>query len=77
LLSRTRGGATTGSLSYDLPGRYNRDDNAEAKQDIAQAASLLIHPGAVIGLSGVTSNTALAQVLSSREDLNAPSSKPT
>ncbi|WP_028266514.1 DeoR/GlpR family DNA-binding transcription regulator [Arthrobacter sp. MA-N2] len=76
LLSRTRGGATTGSVAYELPGRYNRDDHAEAKQQIALAASELIMPGAVIGLSGGTTNTALAQVLSTREDLNAPSNRP-
>ncbi|MDQ0029139.1 DeoR/GlpR family DNA-binding transcription regulator [Arthrobacter bambusae] len=76
LLSRTRGGATTGSVAYDLPGRYNRDDHAEEKQQIALAASELIVPGAVIGLSGGTTNTALAQVLSTREDLNAPSNRP-
>ena len=39
LLSRTRGGATTGALAYDLPGRYNRDDHAAAQQQIALAAS--------------------------------------
>lgn len=53
LLSRTRGGATTGALAYDLPGRYNRDDHAAAKQQIALAASALIAPGMVIGLCGV------------------------
>lgn len=73
LLTRTHGGATTGTVSYDLPGRYNRDDNAEAKQRIAEAASELITPGAVIGLSGGTTTTALAQVLSTRADLNAKS----
>lgn len=63
-------------MAYELPGRYNRDDHAEAKQQIALAASELIMPGAVIGLSGGTTNTALAQVLSTREDLNAPSNRP-
>lgn len=48
-----------------------------AKQEIALAASALIRPGAVIGLSGGTTNTALAQLLSTREDLNAPSHTPT
>ena len=76
LLSRTRGGATKGAVAYDLPGRYNRDDHAEAKQRIALAASELIGPGAVVGLSGGTTSTALAQVLSTREDLNAPSNRP-
>ena len=77
LLTRTRGGATTGALAYDLPGRYNRDDHAEAKEQIAQAASALIRPGAVIGLCGGTTSTALAQILATREDLNAPANQPT
>ncbi|MFK0074014.1 DeoR/GlpR family DNA-binding transcription regulator [Arthrobacter woluwensis] len=77
LLSRTRGGATTGSVSYDLPGRYNRDDNAEAKQQIALAASSLVEPYMVVGLGGGTTSTALAQVLATRDDLNAPSNRPT
>jgi DeoR family transcriptional regulator of aga operon len=63
-------------VAYELPGRYNRHDQAEAKQLIALAASELVVPGAVIGLSGGTTNTALAQVLSTREDLNAPSNRP-
>lgn len=77
LLTRTRGGATSGSVSYDLPGRYNRDDNALEKQQIAQAASALIPKGAVIGLCGGTTSTALAQVLSTREDLMEHSNRPT
>ncbi len=77
LLTRTRGGATSGSVSYDLPGRYNRDDNALRKQQIAHAASALIPKGAVIGLCGGTTSTALAQVLSTREDLMEHSNRPT
>lgn len=77
LLTRTRGGATSGSVSYDLPGRYNRDDNALEKQQIAHAASALIPKGAVIGLCGGTTSTALAQVLSTREDLMEHSNRPT
>ncbi len=77
LLTRTRGGATSGSVSYELPGRYNRDDNAMEKQQIAHAASALIPKGAVIGLCGGTTSTALAQVLSTREDLMEHSNRPT
>ncbi|MBT2530697.1 DeoR/GlpR transcriptional regulator [Arthrobacter sp. ISL-48] len=77
LLTRTRGGATTGALAYDLPGRYNRDDHGQAKEDIARAASELIAPGSVIGLCGGTTSTALAQILATREDLNSPSNQPT
>ncbi|MFI5086734.1 MAG: DeoR/GlpR family DNA-binding transcription regulator [Actinomycetales bacterium] len=76
LLTRTRGGAVQGSVAYDLPGRYNRDDNAAQKQRIALAASALVPLGAVIGLCGGTTSTALAQVLSTREDLAEPSNRP-
>ncbi|RAN78069.1 alkaline phosphatase [Bacillus sp. SRB_336] len=77
LLTRTRGGATSGSVSYELPGRYNRDDHALQKHQIALAASALIPKGAVIGLCGGTTSTALAQVLSTREDLMEQSNRPT
>jgi len=77
LLTRTRGGATAGSVAYDLPGRYNRDDHAAQKQQIAQAASDLIPKGAVVGLCGGTTSTALAQILSTRPDLMEPSNRPT
>jgi DeoR family transcriptional regulator of aga operon len=76
LLTRTHGGATTGSVAYDLPGRYNRDDNAEAKKRIALAASALVKPGSVIGLSGGTTTTALAQALATRPDLSVRSDRP-
>lgn len=76
LLSRTRGGAVKGSVAYDLPGRYNRDDNSLKKQLIAQTASSLIPYGAVVGLSGGTTTTAIAQLLSTRADLNVPSNRP-
>ncbi|ALE91596.1 alkaline phosphatase [Arthrobacter alpinus] len=77
LLTRTRGGAMAGSVSYNLPGRYNRDDHSAQKHSIALAASKLIPKGAVIGLCGGTTSTALAQVLSTREDLMEPSNRPT
>lgn len=77
LLTRTRGGARAGSVSYNLPGRYNRDDHSEQKHSIALAASALIPKGAVIGLCGGTTSTALAQVLSTREDLMETSNRHT
>lgn len=76
LLNRTRGGAQSSAVAYDLPSRYNRDDNAVAKQRIAAAASALIPPGSVIGLCGGTTSTALAQVLSTRDDLEQLSNRP-
>ncbi|MHA7264396.1 DeoR/GlpR family DNA-binding transcription regulator [Arthrobacter sp. TMN-37] len=77
LLTRTRGGATMESVAYDLPTRYNRDDHTAQKQAIAQAASALVPMGAVIGLCGGTTSTAIAQVLGMRADLMEPSNKPT
>jgi DeoR family transcriptional regulator of aga operon len=77
LLTRTRGGAIQGAVSYDLPGRYNRDEHAQQKLHIAHAASALIPKGAVIGLCGGTTSTALAQVLATRPDLMETSNEPT
>lgn len=72
LLTRTHGGATGQSVSYDLPLRYRRSVNASAKDAIALAASALVHPGDVVGLCGGTTSTAIAVALSSRADLQAP-----
>jgi DeoR family transcriptional regulator of aga operon len=69
LLTRTRGGAVSQSVAYDLPIRYKRDQRASAKQRIARAASGLVPRGAVIGLSGGTTSTAIATALISRADL--------
>lgn len=77
LLSRTRGGATGQSVAYDLPLRYKRERNAEQKQAIARAASELVPRGAVVGLSGGTTSTAVASVLGARPDVAEPSTQPT
>lgn len=76
LLSRTRGGATGQSVAYDLPLRYKREQHAEQKQAIAQAASALVPRGAVVGLCGGTTSTAVATALGTRPDLVEPSSRP-
>lgn len=77
LLTRTRGGAIMEAVAYDLPTRYSRDDHTAQKQAIAHAASALVRKGAVIGLCGGTTSTAIAQVLGMRPDLMEPSNKPT
>ncbi|MGN6199587.1 DeoR/GlpR family DNA-binding transcription regulator [Humibacter sp.] len=77
LLSRTRGGATGQSVAYDLPLRYKREQHAEQKQAIAQAASSLVPRGAVVGLCGGTTSTAVASALAARPDVAEPSSRPT
>lgn len=77
LLTRTRGGGTIESVAYDLAARYNRDNRTDHKQAIAQVASDLIPRGAVIGLCGGTTSTAIASLLSTRRDLLEPSNTPT
>lgn len=77
LLSRTRGGATMEAVAYDLPTRYSRDEHTAEKQAIARAACALVPKGAVIGLCGGTTSTAIAQALGMRRDLMEPSNRPT
>jgi DeoR family transcriptional regulator of aga operon len=69
LLTRTRGGAIGQSVAYDLPIRYKREKHAPQKRQIAMAASALVPRGAVIGLCGGTTSTAIATVLGSRGDI--------
>ncbi|MEO7016974.1 MAG: DeoR/GlpR family DNA-binding transcription regulator [Leifsonia sp.] len=76
LLTRTRGGAVGQSVAYDLPVRYKREQHAPEKLRIAQAASALVPRGAVVGLVGGTTSTAVATVLGSRPDLMEPSPHP-
>ena len=76
LLTRTRGGAIGQSVAYDLPIRYKREQHAPEKLRIAQAASALVTRGAVVGLCGGTTSTAVATVLGSRPDLMEPSPHP-
>ncbi|MGO4691987.1 DeoR/GlpR family DNA-binding transcription regulator [Glaciibacter sp. 2TAF33] len=73
LLTRTRGGAIGQSVAYDLPIRYKREKHAQQKRRIAEAASALVDRGAVIGLCGGTTSTAIATVLGSRADIMAAS----
>ncbi|WP_127794137.1 DeoR/GlpR family DNA-binding transcription regulator [Agromyces sp. LHK192] len=76
LLTRTRGGAVAHSVAYDLPIRYKHQQNPEAKAAIARAASALVPRGAVIGLCGGTTATAIADELMSRADIMEPASDP-
>lgn len=71
LLTRTRGGASAHSVAYDLPSRFQRETNAEAKAAIARAAQTLIAPGMRIGLSGGTTAKAVAGAIGQRGDLEA------
>lgn len=76
LLTRTRGGAVAHSIAYDLPIRYKNQQNPAAKQAIANAASALVPRGAIIGLCGGTTATAIADALMARADIMEPASDP-
>ncbi|MEU7004935.1 DeoR/GlpR family DNA-binding transcription regulator [Nonomuraea sp. NPDC046570] len=70
LLTRTRGGATAHSVSYDLPMRYKVARHAPEKQRIGAAAAMLVPAGATVGLNGGTTATEVARALATRADLN-------
>lgn len=69
LVSRTRGGAVAGSVSYDLPMRYKTARQSDQKRRIADYAAQMIQPQAVVGFNGGTTTTEVAHSLSSRADL--------
>ncbi len=73
LLTRTRGGAMAQSITYDLPIRYKSHQHADQKELIARAASELVPTGAVIGLTGGTTTTAIATMLAARPDIQRDS----
>ncbi|GAA1765741.1 DeoR/GlpR family DNA-binding transcription regulator [Agromyces humatus] len=76
LLTRTRGGAVAHSVAYDLPLRYKNQQNPASKSAIARAASALVPRGAVIGLCGGTTATAIVEELLTRADIMEPSADP-
>ncbi|QSB05654.1 DeoR/GlpR family DNA-binding transcription regulator [Natronoglycomyces albus] len=71
MITRTRGGAVAGGISYDLPLRYKTAKNVEEKHRIGQAAAGLVGPGMVISLNGGTTITEVARALATRTDLVA------
>ena len=69
LLTRTRGGAMAHAIAFDLPVRYRDQRNASQKSVIAHAVSAMIPHGSIIGLSGGTTTTAVAEALMARPDV--------
>jgi DeoR family transcriptional regulator, aga operon transcriptional repressor len=69
LLSRTRGGAVLQSVAYELPLRYRSARQHDEKQRIATKAAAMVSAGAVVGLNGGTTTTAVAHELGMRSDL--------
>ena len=71
LVTRTRGGATAGHVSYDLPLRYKTARHGPEKQRIGRAAAALLIPGASVALNGGTTTSEVARALATRPDLQA------
>jgi DeoR family transcriptional regulator, aga operon transcriptional repressor len=69
MLTRTRGGAMSNGVSYDLPLRYKTARHASEKLRIAEATVRLVAPGEVVGLNGGTTTTEVARALAARSDL--------
>jgi DeoR family transcriptional regulator of aga operon len=66
LLVRTHGGAVSSDMDLELPVRYRTSLRRPEKLRIAQAAASLVPNNAVVGLTGGTTTTELARVLSDR-----------
>src|SRR6202012_2666632 len=69
LLTRTRGGAMAGHVSYDLPLRYKTARHGPEKQRIGRAAAAPLIPGASVALNGGTPTSEVARALAPRPDL--------
>jgi DeoR family transcriptional regulator of aga operon len=69
LLSRTHGGAVAHGVLYELPLRYRSARFGEEKRRIAAAAAERVSEGMVVGLTGGTTTTEVARVLSDRRRL--------
>jgi DeoR family transcriptional regulator, aga operon transcriptional repressor len=69
LVTRTRGGAIAGHVSYDLPLRYKTARRAPEKQRIGRAAAALVAAGAAVALNGGTTTSEVARALATRPDL--------
>jgi DeoR family transcriptional regulator of aga operon len=67
LLQRTHGGAAvSGGINLELPLRHRAGRQQDEKRRIAAAAAELVPEGAVVGMTGGTTVTALAHALAGR-----------
>jgi len=69
LLTRTRGGAVSTSVSYDLPLRYKTSRHTDEKLRIGEAAAGLVRRGSILGLTGGTTSTEVARAITARGSL--------
>jgi DeoR family transcriptional regulator, aga operon transcriptional repressor len=76
LLTRTRGGAVSNSVSYDLPLRYKTSRHTDEKLRIGEAAAGLIRRGCILGLTGGTTSTEVARAITARGSLQIVEGEP-
>lgn len=76
LVTRTRGGAVSNSVSYDLPLRYKASRHAPEKQRIGATVAGLLPRGSVVGLTGGTTATEVARAISTRAAAEAADGQP-
>jgi DeoR family transcriptional regulator, aga operon transcriptional repressor len=69
LVTRTRGGAVAGNVSYDLPLRYKTARRAPEKERIGRAAAALVARGSAVAVNGGTTTSEVARALATRPDL--------
>lgn len=70
LIKRTHGGAHSHSESFDLPLRYKYGQHSDAKRRIATLASTLVAEDSIIGLTGGTTLTSLAEEIAARGEFD-------
>lgn len=71
LVTRNHGGVVATSVTYELPYRYRSSQHDSGLDRIADAAAALVEPGAVVGMNGGTTTTAVARALTARDDLSS------
>jgi DeoR family transcriptional regulator of aga operon len=71
LVTRTRGGAVSAPVSYDLPLRYKASRHVSEKQRIGAAAASLLPAGCALGLTGGTTATEVARAVAARAAASA------
>ncbi len=76
LVTRTRGGAVAGHVSYDLPLRYKTARHAQEKLRIGRAAAAMVAPGSTVALNGGTTASEVARALATRPDLQKGTGMP-
>jgi DeoR family transcriptional regulator of aga operon len=76
LVTRTRGGAVSSAVSYDLPLRYKTSRHATEKQRIGEAAAALVRRDSVAALTGGTTATEVARAIAERPDLATSDGEP-